>query len=179
MGCTFNIRLASGRDLPFLPDIERRAAALFLDRMEDLGLTAEGLEQVTFASAFSSAQREGHLWVATVHSGRVVGFALVVIVDGLAHLKEVDVLPDYGRHGIGKALVETVCHWARGDGIPAVTLTTFRDVPWNAPFYAKLGFRVVDPSEIAPEHVALMDREREQGLRSDLRVLMRYRTDVE
>jgi hypothetical protein len=32
-----------------------------------------------------------------------------------------------------------------------VTLTTFRDVPWNAPFYRRLGFEVVDelPSGLA------------------------------
>ena len=25
-------------------------------------------------------------------------------------------------------------------GLPCLTLTTFRDVPWNAPWYSRLGF---------------------------------------
>jgi GNAT superfamily N-acetyltransferase len=173
---SFDIRLASELDVPFLPDIERRASALFLDWAEDLGLTAEGLQQVTSEDILSGAQREGRLWVATVNSGEVVGFALVLMVDDLAHLKEVDVLPDHGRKGIGTSLVRAVCRWAEHHGIPAVTLSTFREVPWNAPFYARLGFHVASPTEVSPGHKKLMDSERDRGLRSDLRVLMRYKT---
>ena len=176
MNSSFDIRSASERDVPFLPDIERRAAALFLEWAGDLGLTREGLQQVTPEYVFSCAVREGHLWVATVNSGEVVGFALVLMVDDLAHLKELDVLPNHGRKGIGTALVRAVCQWAELQGIAAVTLSTFREVPWNAPFYVRLGFHVVSPTEASPGHVELMDRERDRGLRSDLRVLMRFET---
>ena len=172
----FDIRSASERDVPLLPIIEQRAAALFLDRAEHLGLTAEGLQHVTSEDVLACAQQQGRLWVATVNSGEVVGFALVILVDDLAHLKEVDVLPEHGRQGIGTALVQTVCAWARGLGIPAVTLSTFREVPWNAPFYARLGFQVVSPIEVSPGHVELMNRESDRGLRSDRRILMRYET---
>ena len=176
MDKSLNIRPALAQDVSLLPDIERRAATLYLDWTKELGLTAEQLQQVTSADIFARAQRESRLWVATVNAGEVVGFALVLMVDGLAHLKELDVLPDHGRQGIGAGLVRTVCQWAEGHGIPAVTLSTFRNVPWNAPFYSRLGFRVVSPSEISPGHMALINREREQGLRSDLRVLMSYPT---
>ena len=40
-------------------------------------------------------------------------------------------------------LVLQVCDWAAGNGYASVTLTTFRDVPWNMPFYERLGFRVI------------------------------------
>ena len=146
MGNSFDIRSALERDVPFLPEIERQASALFLDWAEELDLTADKLQQVTPENVFLSAQRKGLLWVATVNSVEVVGFALVKWVDGLVHLKELDVLPNHGRKGIGTGLVRTVCLWAEEKGIPAVTLTTFRDIPWNAPFYARLEFQVVSPN---------------------------------
>ncbi len=176
MGHSFKIRPAVVEDLPALPEIERGAATLFFDRIEELGLSPEKLAQNTSDDHFLRAQEEGHLWVAAEESDQLVGFVMVRMVDRLAHLKEVDVLPAHGRRGIGKGLVLTVCSWAKDRGIPAVTLSTFRDVPWNAPFYMKLGFEVVSPADISPGHEELMLREKERGLRPDLRVLMQYRT---
>jgi hypothetical protein len=31
--------------------------------------------------------------------------------------------------------------WAQRHGLAALTLTTFTDVPWNMPYYERLGFR--------------------------------------
>ncbi|HET6966393.1 MAG TPA: GNAT family N-acetyltransferase [Acidimicrobiales bacterium] len=69
-----------------------------------------------------------------------VGFAEVDVVDGTAHLAQLSVLPEHGRQGIGRALVEAACDWARGAGHDAITLTTFADIPFNAPWYRRLGF---------------------------------------
>jgi GNAT superfamily N-acetyltransferase len=73
-----------------------------------------------------------------------VGFASVGVVDGEAHIWQLSVDPVSGRQGRGTSLVMAVCDWAAANGYDAVTLTTFRDVPWNAPFYARMGFAVVD-----------------------------------
>jgi GNAT superfamily N-acetyltransferase len=73
-----------------------------------------------------------------------VGFASVDVVDGLAHLSQMAVDPDHGRRGLGQALVEAVCEWARSERFGAITLTTYRDVPWNGPFYRSLGFSVME-----------------------------------
>jgi hypothetical protein len=70
-----------------------------------------------------------------------------------------------------------VCRWAKENGYPAVTLRTFRDVPWNAPFYEHRGFHVVDSAELSPEHVLLEDLERQRGLHPDIRVTMIYPTN--
>lgn len=70
-----------------------------------------------------------------------VGFALVEMLTGNEpHLEEIDVHPAHGRRGVGSALVRTVCEWATRSGFRDITLTTFRDVAWNMPFYARLGF---------------------------------------
>jgi len=37
----------------------------------------------------------------------------------------------------------------QADGLPALTLTTFTHVPWNAPYYTRCGFRVLDDAEIS------------------------------
>jgi GNAT superfamily N-acetyltransferase len=95
-----------------------------------------------------------------------------VEIAGIAHLEELDVLPAHGRKGLGSELLDTVCTWAKQAGYSAVTLTTFRDIPWNAPFYEHRGFQVVSPSEFSNEYVQLVISEERRGLRADLRVMM-------
>jgi len=103
-----------------------------------------------------------------------VGFALIEIVgERHAHLEEVDVHPDHGRRGLGKKLVAAACEWAFGSGYPSVTLTTFRDVAWNMPFYGKLGFEVVPEEDLPPEVAAIVADETRRGLDPGRRVVMR------
>jgi hypothetical protein len=59
--------------------------------------------------------------------------------------------------------VQAVCAWATGQGFDAVTLTTYRDVPWNAPFYARLGFVVVAEQDLSRGLVAIRVHERVAG----------------
>lgn len=96
-----------------------------------------------------------------------VGFALVGEVDGNVHLDQLAVHPVHEGKGLGTALLEAVC--ALGD----VTLTTFRDVPWNAPWYARRGFHVLDSAEWGPELDALVAHEHELGIEVAPRVVMR------
>jgi GNAT superfamily N-acetyltransferase len=156
-------------DVARLPGIEREAAALFVDR----DVPASVLAETTGLDDLRRALVAGRLWVARGDDGVAVGFALVALVDGVPHLDEVDVLPSHGRRGLGRGLVEAVLAWARAAGHPAVTLTTFRDVPWNAPFYARLGFREVDPRTLGPGLAAVVADETARGLDPARRVAMR------
>ncbi len=167
---SFEIRLAKPTDLPFLAEIETAAGELF----SQFPVLANLPTDATRLASFESAQRNQLLWVATSQSGKPVGFALVKLLGDSAHLEEMDVLPEFGRRGIGSKLVQTVCEWAQTSGIPAVTLTTFRDVPWNAPFYQKLGFRILEREELTPELQQLVEQEESRGLKRELRVAMRY-----
>jgi GNAT superfamily N-acetyltransferase len=113
---------------------------------------------------FKDLEKDDHLATAAavLVAGRPArGFACVDIVDGVAHLWQLSVHPAYGRQGLGRALIEAVCDWATSNRYPAVTLTTFRDVPWNAPFYTKMGFRVLD--ELSPGLEAIREHERVLG----------------
>ena len=96
---------------------------------------------------FSGSEDENHLLdaaVVLVSGNPPAGFACVGILDGMAHLWQLSVLPAHGRRGLGSALLDAVCEWGRKEGYGGVTLTTFRDVPWNAPFYRSRGFEIID-----------------------------------
>ncbi len=104
-----------------------------------------------------------------------VGFALLGVVDGLTHLEQIAVHPGHANQGIGTRLLEAVFATAAAPQTTnrAVTLTTFRDVPWNAPWYARRGFRVIQPSEWGPGLSALVEHERALGIEVAPRVVMR------
>jgi ribosomal protein S18 acetylase RimI-like enzyme len=117
-------------------------------------------------------QRGGRVWVATdtdtdTDTGagdRAVAYLLVDVVDGAAHIEQVSVDPAYAHRGLGRRLIDTAAEWAARQGLDALTLTTFTDVPWNAPYYARLGFAVVPDAEAGPGLLAVRRYERAIGL---------------
>lgn len=134
------------------------------------------LRETTSQEKLEQALRDGQLWVALVNEV-VVGFARVEMIDAVtAHLEEVDVLPDYGGRGLGRQLVMHACQWAATAGYGSVTLTTFNDVPWNMPFYQKLGFEVVPNAELSPPLRVRVHEEARHGLDPSRRVVMRRRS---
>jgi GNAT superfamily N-acetyltransferase len=163
------IRLARPSDLPMLPVIEKRAAELFAG----YGLAELFKRVLTPYVALERGQKNGLLWVAVGHRDHPVGFALACEVGSNAHLDELDVDPPHGRRGLGRALVETVCEWASRAGYAAITLTTLNHIPWNAPFYEKLGFRILEPEVLTPHLRELLQTETAHGLPAENRVAMR------
>jgi GNAT superfamily N-acetyltransferase len=91
-----------------------------------------------------------------------VGYARIEVVDGQAHLESLSVRPRFMRQGRGTELVLAACAWAAEHGFDELTLCTFADVPWNGPFYARLGF--VELTELTPGLRALRETERAVGL---------------
>lgn len=168
MTSSFRIRLALASDLPHLAAIERAAAT----RFEPYGLAGVYGAVLTPAAALEEALAASRLWIAC-DGDAIVGFAVASIVGENAHLDEVDVHPDQGRRGIGAALVAEVCAWARAAGFRAVTLTTLRDVPWNAPFYERLGFGVLREDEWSPELREIFTDDARRGIPTSDRVAMR------
>ncbi len=169
----YTIRPARPSDVPLLPSIEDSANALFDGWGEILGLPSDGSSQLVSVETLATAQQAGHLWVAADSADTPVGFALVSPVDGGAHLDELDVLPEHGRRGLGSALVETIAVWAREQGYGAITLTTFRNIPWNAPLYERLGFRIIGETEFGSGLAEIVRKEQDGKFRADLRVAMR------
>ena len=165
----YRIRPARQSELAALPEIERLAA----ERFEDFGLAEVFSRIVTSLELLRARARAGQVWVAAGDDDRPIGFAVGATLDGDAHLDELDVHPKHGRRGIGTALVETACAWARSAGYRAITLSTLRQVPWNAPFYVKLGFTILAETELTQTQRELLNYEARLGLPMNGRVLMR------
>jgi GNAT superfamily N-acetyltransferase len=111
-------------------------------------------------------------WQVLVAGRPAVGFAALDLVDGRAHLAEISVHPDHGRRGIGTALLVAACDWARAQRSPAITLTTFRAVPFNAPWYAANGFVELAEDRWGPELRAVCAAERAAGIAVAERIAM-------
>ena len=155
-------------DLPLLPAIELAAARVLAGHAPESVLTT-----TTDHEVLKEAQRNGRLWVALADDVPV-GFAHVAVIEPTgAHLEEIDVHPEHSRRGLGRRLVLAVCAWAATAGHREVTLTTFRDLPWNMPFYARLGFEVIPIEELSPALRTVIENETRRGLDSTRRVAMR------
>jgi GNAT superfamily N-acetyltransferase len=164
----YSITTARPQDLARLPAIELAAARLLAGHAPE-----SVLEETTEWDVLQEAQREGHLWVALLDEA-AVGFAHVEVIEQqTAHLEEIDVDPAHARRGLGTRLVLQVCDWAAVHGYASVTLTTFRDVPWNLPFYARLGFQTVATAQLSPALLAVVEDETRRGLDPTRRVVMR------
>jgi GNAT superfamily N-acetyltransferase len=164
----YNIVSARPEDVALIPAIELAAARLLV------GHAPESVLAVAKSEAdLERMRRAGHLWVALTHN-RPVGFACVEVLEpGVAHLEELDVHPDHGRRGVGRRLVLAVCDWAEHAGFDSVTLSTFRDVSWNMPFYERLGFEAFPTAALSPALAAVVADEIRRGLDVAARVVMR------
>lgn len=169
----YTITTARPKDLPLLPSIEIAAAALLAGHAPESVLT-----ETTSQLELAEAQRHGRLWVALMDD-HPVGFAHVEILEpGVAHLEEIDVHPEHGRRGLGRGLVGVIYQWASASGYRSITLTTFRDLPFNRPFYEQLGFTVIPADELTPALLSVLDNEARRGLDPSRRVVMRCRCVV-
>jgi GNAT superfamily N-acetyltransferase len=163
----YTITAARQEDLSRLAAIELAAARLLEGHAPE-----SVLNETTRGAVLQKAQREGHLWVALTDDVPV-GFAHVEVRDRDAvHLEEIDVHPEHSRRGLGRKLVLHVCEWAAEHGYQSVTLTTFRDLPWNMPFYARLGFTAVRADQLSTGLRAIVDDETHRGLDPLRRVVM-------
>lgn len=134
-------------ELEALREIERTAGS----RFAEIGLDEVAETEPVELETLQSQQRIGQVWVAADAGDRPVGFIVVFELEGAIHIEEISVHPDYGGRGLGTRLIETLMQWAKQQGYPAITLSTFRDVPWNAPFYERIGFRVIEEVEMSTE----------------------------
>lgn len=167
------IRAARDEDATAMLRIEVAAGRMFAEvgmdfvAEDDPGTVEELLEYV----------REGRAWVVDGSAGIPVAYLIAEWVDGCVHVEQVSVDPAYAGKGIGAALVEHLARWARERGAPALTLTTYAEVAWNAPYYERLGFRRLADDELTPglrkiraaEAAHGLDRWPRLGMRRELR----------
>jgi GNAT superfamily N-acetyltransferase len=169
LGARVSIRRARRDDLASLVEIERAAG----QRFRSLGMDLVADDDPGSVGELAPYADGGRAFVAVDDGDRQVGYLVFDIVDGAAHIEQVSVHPDYERRGTGRALIERTASWARAHGLSALTLTAYVDVPWNGPYYERLGFRYVLPKNETPGLRAIRRRERAQGLNAWPRTCMR------
>jgi len=153
-----------------LREVERLAG----ERFRDVGLPEVADDPPASVETLARYAEAGRSWVAVDRADEPIGYILVDVVDDCAHVEQVSVRPSHQGAGVGKALLERVRAWAADAGLSAITLTTFTDVPWNAPLYRNLGFRVLSEDELGPELRNVREEEAAHGLDPAKRVCMRW-----
>lgn len=134
-------------DIAALVAVDIAASAMF----ESTGLLdPEALSDHVPAEVFEKEIPLANVFVARNQHDWAVGFALIRLRGNGLYLDQVSVHPDHGQKGIGRALVIRVLTEAELRKRPHVSLSTFRDVPWNGPFYASLGFKEIAQDKLEP-----------------------------
>lgn len=168
------IRLATCEDIAYLPDIERSAGRLFLT-IPDLAWIAS--DSVMTVEAHKGCILRGHCWVAEVPALGLVGFISAEAFGPDLHIWEISVHADGQGQGFGRRLIETVKDYAQESGFTSLTLTTFRDVGWNAPYYKRLGFETVSTNCLNVRLRFVLENEIASGLPDERRCAMRLTLD--
>jgi GNAT superfamily N-acetyltransferase len=162
------IREARKKDVPLLREVERRAGELF----RELGMDAVADDEPPTISELLPYVLDERAWVATEEGDVPIAYLLLDVVDQKGHIEQVSVDPSHSRHGLGRLLIERAARWAREHGLKSLTLTTFAEVPWNAPYYEVLGFRRLADREMTPGLLEIRRREAAHGLIAWPRVCM-------
>jgi GNAT superfamily N-acetyltransferase len=152
-----------------LIEIERAAGASF----RALGMDRVADDDPGSIDELGPYAQDGRAFVAVDAADEPLGYLLIDHVDVAAHIEQVSVHPDHAGRKIGRALIERAAAWARDHGLTALTLTTFVEVPWNGPYYERLGFRYLTGDEETPGLRAIRGREGRSGLDAWPRACMR------
>lgn len=164
-----HIRAVALDELPVLQDIERAAGQCF----RDVGMPEIAEDEPLTLGELADYHHAGLAWVAADDAAGPVAYLIADRVDGNLHVEQVSVHPDSARRGVGRSLLEHLAAHASSEGAPALTLTTFTQVPWNAPYYARCGFQVMDDDRLTPGLLKIRGREAAHGLDRWPRVCMR------
>ena len=165
-----SIRLANERDAPLLPEIEHSSGEIFRQ--------SDGLEWIADDDVQSEAQHRaliatGVAFVAELEGRGVVAFLNGEVTPDALHIWQVAVHRDQQGRGIGRALIDAAQHHAIRHGVSSLTLTTFRKVPWNEPYYQRLGFMTLDHGHLGARLEAVLQAEGQAGLPIARRCAMR------
>ena len=164
----YKIQHAKENDIPLLDAIEAAAGTIFPHGSIPENILAERVPYDIFVDAIN----QGNLLVALGSDQTPVGFAFWQNVEGSALLALIEVHPLHGQKGIGRALVLQIMNQVMKAGFQHLYLTTFANIPWNAPFYQKIGFVLLGEEE-QPDFIKdILIEERGKGLSN--RVAMRY-----
>lgn len=167
---SYFIRPMTIQDTPDLPTIEQSAGELFRTIPELAWIADDGNLSVERHQELLTV---GACWVAVNKQGALIAFLSAQTAGDALHIWELSVLRDYQNRGIGRALISEAIDFARETRLCSITLSTFREVPWNGPMYRRLGFETVGRSDCDERLAEILDREIAAGLPGERRCAMR------
>jgi GNAT superfamily N-acetyltransferase len=162
-----HIRPASRADFPALRQIEFSA----FETLRVAG-AVHGPPQTSSDEELQTYHDAGYLLAAIASDGEPVGYIGGYDADSRLHIGEMDVHPQRQRRGIGRRLMLAILEQARKHHLLGATLTTDRLAPFNAAFYASLGFSILEAPERSQRIDALLEIEVAKGLDPARRVAM-------
>lgn len=163
----YSIRPAQLQDLALVPALERAASRRFLETEYARIAQDEGYDEDIYRDWFE----HGAILVAE-RDGELAGFAAAEVVDGQGFYALLCVHPAHANRGLGRALTQAIKAWSIARGYTTLTMTTFPNIPWNAPIFERMGFRIMQERELTPGLLALRREEVESGLAPEERVFM-------
>ena len=169
MPAALTIRPIREDEFPLLPQMERAADQRYIDAgfFSDEDIGPDDFQEARYTQG-------GPTFMAVDASDTPMGFVHMGEMSQGHHIEELSVLVEHGRKGVGTALVQHVIERARAAGVFAVTLATDIHVPWNAPYYEKLGFEAVSPMALGQDYLDLRAREAAKNLDPNTRQFMIY-----
>ncbi|WP_426201573.1 GNAT family N-acetyltransferase [Pseudomonas sp. TWP3-1] len=165
------IRLAQPEDAQLLPAIEISAAQAFR-MIDELSWLAESppmsIERHSQLIALSTC------WVALDAENRPQGFLSAERHGSDLHIYELSVMQSMQGQGTGRRLIEAAKDYARSNRLGFVTLTTFTNVPWNAPFYSRAGFQIRATTDLDQRLAGILREEYNHGFAPESRCAMAW-----
>lgn len=156
---TYYLRLSGTEDMADLCRISAEARLRYSNFpslahiLETPALSPERLEACRVVVALDS------------ESQKILGFVAMRLLDGLLYLDNISVAPSASGIGVGATLLSAAIEHAECLGVQAVSLTTFREPPWNGPWFRKHGFLTMPAACIGEGLKQVMAR---QGLNLDV-----------
>jgi predicted N-acetyltransferase YhbS len=163
-----SLRQAQPFEIERIREIERLAATRLFGT--DLAHLAE--DEPTEAAILLERLKSNDMIVAA-EAGEPIGYVVFREVEGCAYVEQIDVLPSHAGRRIGARLLDAVAERAKARGLAALTLSTFRDVPFNAPYYQRLGFVALTDGDLTAGLRAIREEHLARGLDESRRVFMR------
>ena len=166
------IRKAWPGESPKIVAVEKDAGEIF--RQIGMGDIVDHADEVMTDDMYAEFIEDGDVFVAVDEQDEPVGFATMGQMDGEAYLVELSVHRSAQGKGLGRKLINAAIDWAKKRGDKTLLLSTFRDVPWNGPYYERLGFVILEERDCQrPDMQRQRTMEAKGGLDMTRRVFMR------
>ena len=156
-----NFRAADKSDAEALSAIEENASIVF----KQLGGAYAQIDLSALSPSFyeEAIAQNQIIWLVELR-GEPVGFLRAKPIDDLLYCAELSVLKHHHGKGLGEKLINHFWQFAKNEGFAGIAGITFKNVPWNGPYYLRQGFEYWNSDQIGPELKAITTGQPEMAL---------------